>query len=126
MLIVKEILRKICLHYFKETDFSRKGLIAEFLKLLVKHKTFSFNFIKRLITNELRKRGYMNILVEEKPDWLDVEAMFDKDIFIPGKIPLDECTFELIVDIITQEHILSCSTCRVKGELHPSCYFNYM
>ena len=47
---------------------SRKLLVASFMELVVKHKMFLLNFIKRLIGHELRKRGYSDISIEEKPD----------------------------------------------------------
>ncbi len=45
---------------------ARKELVATFLRLIVEQKVFSFNFIKRLIENELRKRGYSDISSEKK------------------------------------------------------------
>ncbi len=61
--------------------------MANFLELVAKHKMFSFNFIKGLfIGNKLQKRGFSDAsIIEEKPDGLHVEAMFDNNIIIPGE-----------------------------------------
>ncbi len=68
----------------------------------------------------------MDISAEEKPDRMNVELMFDKNIIIPDLNPLAESTYNLNIDNMTLEHIASCSTCSIEGVLHSSCYFNIM
>jgi len=103
----------------EDVILKRSRVVKDFILLLASQGHFSAGGLKRAVHRLWKSSSSRPVL----PDCFDPNAMFDKQLFIPGDGPVSSA---LQPRAMARHHMTICPGCRALGRVPPTCYFSGM
>ena len=97
------------------------------IQKLLDQGTFSPGYLKRQIRAYLLQHPELVpkdlYIGMNKPSGMNISEMYDKDVYVPGEVPLTSGSHPFKLEAVASMHMAACQLCRRGGKVSEECYF---